>query len=420
MAAASDDPVVNGVATLIGQLTERRSALAESVQRLLVGSIGELRDDTQLLQLLRDSLEANIETVFSAARHGIPIENLEAPTAALEHARRLAQRGVSMNVLVRAYRFGHKAVLEEARDELRRSGLESKLSLDILGQVAEVTFGYVDWITDQVVDTYQAEHDRWMENRNSLRTLRVREILDGGEIDVDAMSAEIRYPLNRTHVAAVVWCAGRGAGNELSRMEKFVHQLGEAIGAETRPLFIPLDRTTGWVWIPLTAATAADSREGIFAFAEAQPDAPWIAIGDPVAHLEGFRHSHWQAQRVHAVAVTLGYDAPRMMAASDPGLLMAGLLGGNVASAASWVWQVLGPLASRTESDERLRETLRVFLGAGSSFKAAAHELHLHFNTVKYRVQRALERRGRPLTDDRLDVEVALALCHWYGPAVLS
>jgi DNA-binding PucR family transcriptional regulator len=39
---------------------------------------------------------------------------------------------------------------------------------------------------------------------------------------------------------------------------------------------------------------------------------------------------------------------------------------------------------------------------------------------VKYRVRRALERRGRPITDDRLDVEVALLLCDRYGAAVLS
>jgi DNA-binding PucR family transcriptional regulator len=60
-----------------------------------------------------------------------------------------------------------------------------------------------------------------------------------------------------------------------------------------------------------------------------------------------------------------------------------------------------------------------VFLRAGQSFTAAAGELHLHFNSVKYRVARAIERRGRPITADVLDVEVALLLCHWYGAAIL-
>jgi len=66
-----------------------------------------------------------------------------------------------------------------------------------------------------------------------------------------------------------------------------------------------------------------------------------------------------------------------------------------------------------------LRETLGVFLRSGSSFKAAAEELHLHANSVKYRVHRAIERRGRPIADGRLDVEMALLLCQWYGSGVL-
>ncbi|QFS90330.1 hypothetical protein FIV07_06190 [Mycobacterium sp. THAF192] len=39
---------------------------------------------------------------------------------------------------------------------------------------------------------------------------------------------------------------------------------------------------------------------------------------------------------------------------------------------------------------------------------------------MKYRVQRAVERRGREIADDRLDVEVALLLVHWFGDTVLA
>ena len=53
------------------------------------------------------------------------------------------------------------------------------------------------------------------------------------------------------------------------------------------------------------------------------------------------------------------------------------------------------------------------------SYSRAAEELHLHTNSIKYRVQRAIDRRGRPISDGRLDVEIALLLCHWYGTAVL-
>jgi DNA-binding PucR family transcriptional regulator len=80
----------------------------------------------------------------------------------------------------------------------------------------------------------------------------------------------------------------------------------------------------------------------------------------------------------------------------------------------------LGALGANTDNDARLRETLRVFLGCGSSYKQAAEELNLHFNTVKYRVGRAVARRGREIAADRLQVELALLVCRWYGAAVLG
>jgi DNA-binding PucR family transcriptional regulator len=77
-------------------------------------------------------------------------------------------------------------------------------------------------------------------------------------------------------------------------------------------------------------------------------------------------------------------------------------------------------MISSAHSGENRGISVRVFLHAGGSHKAAAEELHLHANSVKYRVNRAIERRGRPIADDRLDVEVALLLCHWFGAAVLG
>jgi DNA-binding PucR family transcriptional regulator len=61
---------------------------------------------------------------------------------------------------------------------------------------------------------------------------------------------------------------------------------------------------------------------------------------------------------------------------------------------------------------------LHIFLSCDGSYKLAAERLNLHSNTVKYRIGRAVARRGRPFDSDRLDVELALVLCHWFGSAV--
>jgi len=398
----------------------RLGEVTGAIQKFLVSEISELRVDAQLLDLMRDSVEGNVDTVFSAIQHDIPIENVEAPTAALEYARRLAQRGISVNALVRAYRLGQQLFLSTTLDEVRLANLDPRLGLAVYEQMTAVTFEYLDWISQLVVAAYQSERDRWLANRNATRALQISELLDAENVDVDAMTLSIGYPLRRFHLSLVVWCPETDDRDALARMEQFVLELAESIGTQSSSLFVAADRLTGWAWIALTADAASGAVASAQTFAETQEGPPSLALGDPLPGVDGFRRSHQQALGARAVAVAAGPNARRIVANADSGLSAAALLGNDIHAARAWVGEVLGPLACASEADERLRETLRIFLRTGSSYKAAARELNLHFNSVKYRVQRAEHRRGRPIADDRLDVEIALLVCHWFDVAVLQ
>jgi hypothetical protein len=412
--------VVVRAAQIIGALDGKLDHITQSIQKILLTEIAELSEDAQLMDLQAHTVAANVETVFASIRHRIPIEDVVPPTESLEHARRMAQRGVPANAMVRAYRLGHQEVLNFVLDEIAASDLDPRWSLDVFKYFQTVSFGYIDWISQQVLNTYQQEYDRWVENRNSMRAQGVGAILgaDGG--DVDVLTEEIRYPLRRIHVALALWYPDGNDGDELVRMERFANHLARSLGTHEPPLFLSVDHLTAWVWLPLSTHGAANVTERIREFAAVQQDSPWIAMGNALPGIDGFRRSHEQAVDVRAVAVVSGSVDRRIMAASDPGLPVATLLGDDVGSVGSWVAEILGPLASDTENDERLRETLRVFLRTGSSFKAAADEMHLHSNSIKYRVNRAISRRGAPIADDRIEVEVALLLCHWFGQAVLN
>ncbi|WP_267888409.1 PucR family transcriptional regulator [Nocardia yamanashiensis] len=73
--------------------------------------------------------------------------------------------------------------------------------------------------------------------------------------------------------------------------------------------------------------------------------------------------------------------------------------------------RVLGPVV---EYDRRngggLLETLEVFLGCEGSWRVAAERMHVHLNTVRYRIGRVEELTGRDLgrLDDRLDLYLAM------------
>nr|WP_233224930.1 helix-turn-helix domain-containing protein [Nocardia sp. MDA0666] len=421
MVKARDGDVGSGeyVARIAARLNEQVTGVSSLIKDALEQLIPELRGDARTVELLGASVEGNVDTILHALRHGIAVERITAPTAALEYARRLAQHGVPVNALVRAYRLGQRRLTELVFAELHAIDMEPTTRIAVIEEITDVLFAYIDWISQQVVAVYEEERERWLENRNSVRAMRVREVLaQDTAVDVDDAAAAIRYPLRRHHVAMVLWYPDADSdGDDLARLQRFVRELAGAVDVAAAPLFAAADRTSGWVWLPYTS-DPDDPAARIRRFAATRPDAPHIAIGAVGVGVEGFRRSHRQAQRARTVAARSG-AADKVVAATDPGLTAAALLGENPAAVRDWVADVLGPLATDTASDARLRDTLRVFLRTGSSYKAAAQELDLHYNSVKYRVSRAVSRRGRPIAGDRLDVEIALLVCQWYGTSVL-
>jgi DNA-binding PucR family transcriptional regulator len=421
--SAPDSPgdveVRRGVAELAARLGDRLPEVVAAISASLRDEIPDLTDEAQL-PLVDASVEGNVTTALSALGHDTPIECVRAPTAALEQARRIAQQGLPVSVLVRIYRLGQRSFTGLALSELHRIDVSPNARVMIVERITETLFAYVDWMSQQVVEVYEEERERWLETRNSMRALRVRELLAGHQsVDIDSATNTIRYPLRWHHVALLVWYPGDGGqADELARMQRFVRELGEAVQACAAPLFIAADRSTGWAWLSFQVAPDGIV-EAIREFSLQDRDSPSVAIGSPAVGIKGFRRSHGQAVAIRSVVLARKRAKPTVLADSDPGLAAAALVCGSIGDARIWVAEVLGRLAADTESDARLRETVRVFLNAGASYTLAAEQLNLHFNTIKYRVGRALARRGRPITGDRFDVELALLLCHWYGDALL-
>jgi DNA-binding PucR family transcriptional regulator len=415
-----DVGVARHIANTAARLQERLAQLSSAIQLGLEDQIPELRGDARVMELHGPSVEGNVDTLLHALRYNIAVERVEAPTAALEYARRLAQHGVPLHALVRAYRLGQHRMNELVFAEVRTIDVPEPARYAVLEAMTATLFEYIDWITQQVIVVYEDERERWLEDQNSLRAVRVRDVLAAPKpVDVDAATTTIRYPLRWHHLAVVMWYPDTGTdADAIARLQRFLRELGQATGAAATPLFVAADRTCAWGWLPYRTATPAAEAE-VRRFTAGKRDAPDIAIGTMRSGVAGFRQSHREAERARRVALIAEGAEPTLICASDPGFSVAALLGADVTDTRAWVAGTLGALAADTDNDARLRETLRVFLGCGSSYKQAAEELNLHFNTVKYRVGRAIARRGRSIGSDRLDVELALLTCHWYGAAVL-
>jgi DNA-binding PucR family transcriptional regulator len=129
--------------------------------------------------------------------------------------------------------------------------------------------------------------------------------------------------------------------------------------------------------------------------------------------------THLEALRAQQVALAAHATAQAITSYADPEVRTAAMLTSDLEATRRLVAKALGGLASDTEGAQRMRETLLTFLSERGSYTATAERVHLHKNTVKYRVDKAVEERGRPLDDERLELELALVACRWLGASVL-
>jgi len=408
-------PVEQRVSAVAAAVSARAGEVSDDIVALLMREIPPLDDDQRVVGLLSASVAANVTTVLHVLEHGIDPERVEAPAAAIEYARRLAQRGVPMIALVRAYRIGQARFLQWCFDELGSEGSDDPVRADAARRMTERSFVYIDRVSEQVIFIYEQERDRWLNNRATVRAARVRAILAGHEVDVDLSESTIGYRLRRRHLGLVAWVREPTRGDDdLVLLERTATTIAQRAGCRAKPLFIPCDEASAWVWLPLQAdGSPAD------AVAAATPEGPVrVALGEPAEGIDGFRGTHRQALLAQMVALAAGPAGRPVTAFAD--IRPIALMASDIDAVRAWVLETLGELTVDDEQHERLRMTLRVFLSTGGSYTATADRLMMHKNTVLYRVNRAEEIRGRSFHDDRLGVELALLACEQLGASVLQ
>jgi len=410
-----DSPAVAELVAEVAAAVSRRAAtVSEDVYEVILRDIPELRDDKSVLDLLASSVHSNIGTCLQVMQHQIDLSTVQAPAAAVEYARRRAQRGTSLTALLRAYRLGHTCFSDWVLRELAQHAADAQMITAATLAMSKVVAGYVDQTSEEIVTAYAREREHWLRNRSTARAARIRDLLSGERVSVSATEATLGYRLRQYHVGVVCWADGTAAAvDTITRLEQAVsHVAGKAACPD--PVFLPRDVSSAWAWLPLGIRDTFDAARASTAGVD---DDIHFAFGDAARGAAGFRLTHRQALAAQTVAlaagsppraVAFGQVAPVAMMLGSPDLLRA------------WVLATLGGLAADDEHQARLRETLLMFLQTGGSYKATAERLMLHKNTVQYRIRRAEESLGRPVGENRHDVELALQAGQWLGSSVLQ
>ncbi|HEX4247661.1 MAG TPA: helix-turn-helix domain-containing protein [Pseudonocardia sp.] len=391
---------------LVGELArDFRDKLPELTPRMsamFIEVIPEFRHDEAVQRLMVASTGSNLAVVIDMLMLGISLEDISVPAAAAEYARRFAQHDMSLEALLRAYRLGEHMMLEWFIDAIEARDVSTTDALAATRRVAALINGYIDQIIAELTDIYQSERDRWEQRSESVRAAQIRAVLTTEGLETSAAEEMLGVSLRGWHIATVAWTAETGAESVLRGVGRLLSEV-----AGRTPLTIFADSATVWAWVRYPTTPALDT--GLLATRLAEHPGLRISLGEPGAGVAGFRASHTEALRARKVAELEGQTKQQVYRHSP--LALAGLLIEQRDEVALWVRRTLGKLAADNESSARLRETLRIFLELSGSFNDTAARMHVHKNTVLYRVRKAEEILGHSINDGRLPVEVALHLC---------
>ena len=359
------------------------------------------------------ALRVGVRTALARFVDGIEDPSNEDPDARrlyVELGRAEFRGGRSLDALLSAYRLGARLAWERFVAAGEAAGHEPAT----LYHLASAIFSYIDGISADSVEGY-AEERAETEGERQRRRRALARLLARADVAIEEIHDLARlagWPRPATVAALVVGgpAANGGGGDgddangdangqdagESPDADRLASRLGgDAIAAAEGPSTV--------AWIPDPEAP------GRRAQLEAALDGTPGALGPSVA-LGRAAHSLARARAAHALMLEGRLPGEPIVAADDH---LAELLlhGGDTTLGADLATRALAPLAElRPKAATRLRETLRAWLDHPGQVQAVAERLHVHPQTVRYRVAQLRELFGDQLDDPDARFELALAL----------
>jgi DNA-binding PucR family transcriptional regulator len=409
------------ISVIVRRMDKIRDEIIDEVFDMMRTEIQGLNYDTRMIDLWR----ASVTEIFVGAIHYLdrnePTSVMEAPAAALAYTRAAAQRDIPLAPLVRAHRLGHARLVEVAMQYA--SALPPELQAPTIIELVNRCARLIDMVADQMIVSYEEEHDRWLSRRSGLQQQWITEVLAGKQIDVARAEKALGYPLGGRHIAAVVWVdAAVPTADVVGLVDQMRALLAAELGAVGSSLSVPTDEHEARLWFSLPPGRdgrAPDPSRLRAAFGAAEIRAR-LAFGRAEDGLHGFRTSLKQAEWAKTVAVAgAARGGDRVVCYGD--VTPIALMASDLRELEHFVADVLADLSVDDERNEWLRETLRQFLARNRSYVATAEAMILHRNTIQYRVTQAMELCGQSFDDPDavFKVQTALEVCRWMAPGVL-
>jgi len=338
---------------------------------------------------LRASVLDNLVHILSRFA-GHPTPGLEPPRAT---GRRRAEQGVPLAVILHAYRIAGKflwaAILTEAE-----SSDSSPVAL--LGAASDLWF-IIDELSGEVTTSYRDTLDdrvrRDQQTRNALLDGLLRGDASDGSRLWESVSA-LRLPRRGTFVVAAAPTPGPGI-ESITNAEDALRLRG--VQSAWR---VEVDAQIG-----VLALTPRIRLDGLCTLLTELATGP-VGLSEPYDSLEQTPAALRQARIAYQAATPASQELVRYDQVPVAALIASAPDAGAVVARA-----VLGPVLALPESEcDNILSTLRVWFAEAGATSVAAEKMHMHRNTVRYRLRRLEELTGRSLAHPAGLAELYLAL----------
>jgi len=343
--------------------------------------------DPGMADVERASVVANLRAVGRGLGHGRALPD-RLPPGAVDEALLAANEGLPWVAVLRTYMIGHASLWEQMCAHVERRRLPDARRVEALRVLSRYLFAYVDLITGQLAEVYQAERDRRLRTQERRRAALTRELLAGMPVSEE----ELGYRLRVDHIGVVAWGRNPEAG-----ATQLAHELGCAL------LIAPGGGRSMWAWLGGRPRIEAAGTRVLERFSP--QEGTFLACGDVAFGEEGFAQTHRQALHAYRVAVIGGAPVTRY-----DDVALEALVVQDERLARQFVTRELGPLAAPDARTARLRATLRTYFSLSQNASATGALLKVHERTVGYRLATIEERIGRPIARRRDELGLALRI----------
>lgn len=390
-----------------GTQPEVVARFVDTVGSGIADSAAFLSADPVLADEVRTSIRAHwllfLQTVATADD-----QHFVLPAQAGVLAQTIAHRGMEVTALLKIYRAAYQGVFAYITDVSNALRPDDPSPHDVVTFLWTRGERWLDAAIDRLIEVYYDERSAITEStRQRNRQLIERLLATDDATGLDAAADTLHHGLHQWQTGGIAWNGG-SERDALALARAAADRVAAAVGAPA-PLTTSVGVRDLWFWVATPQRPDLQAVDDALADLGAQDS--HVALGSAAPGITGFRGSHKQEQRVARLVMSAPVT-PVLTRYADVELLC--LLDGPSDAVTAMVAREIGPLCGADKNLAALRETVLAYL-RDRSIETVAAALFVHKNTVRYRLTKAEELLGHPLTERSTEVDVALRHVQLFG-----